>query len=159
MYRFNYWYQSNKGCSAVPNFHLDYMGSVHQDEVTFVMGQPNFMEDGSCCGLWGLSEGQEGCAKQEICTACYDTVLGEGYHAYFDDKEWAFTRAIGTYWTNTAYGSPNDAAVTVDAPPQWPEITSGGAVLDANIPGGLAPEIHVNGDERICKFWDKVGSA
>ena len=38
-YRFDYWYQSNANCSAVPNYHLPYMGAVHQDEVTFVMGQ------------------------------------------------------------------------------------------------------------------------
>lgn len=50
--RFDYWYQSNPACVAIPNFHLPYMGSAHQDEVTFVLGQPNFMEDGSCCGTW-----------------------------------------------------------------------------------------------------------
>ena len=33
VYRFNYWYQSNQQCSAVPNFHLPYLGAVHQDEV------------------------------------------------------------------------------------------------------------------------------
>ena len=49
-YRFNSWYRSNRACTAVPNYHLGYLGAVHQDEVTFVMGQPNFMEDGSCCG-------------------------------------------------------------------------------------------------------------
>ena len=86
VYRFNYWYKSNANCSAVPNFHRDYLGAVHQDEVTFVMGQPNFMEDGSCCGKWGLSEGAEGCAQLAQCTMCYDEAFGKGYAAYFNAK-------------------------------------------------------------------------
>ena len=73
-----------------------------QDEVTFVMGQPNFMEQGSCCGEWGLSEGEEGCPQTQSCTACYDRKLGEGYAAYFDEAEFDFTRLVGSYWTNLA---------------------------------------------------------
>lgn len=157
MYRFNYWYQSNRRCTAVPNYHRDYMGAVHQDEVTFVMGQPNFMEDGSCCGRWGLSEGAEGCAKEERCTACYDTELGEGYKAYFDEKEWAFTRMIGSYWTNSASGSPNDPVMA--ALPEWPGITGGVAVMDADVSPGMVVETSVNGDSRICELWDKINGA
>jgi len=156
-YRFNYWYQSNQRCTAVPNFHLPYMGAVHQDEVTFVMGQPNFMEDGSCCGKWGLSEGAEGCPRQPRCTDCYDPALGEGYRAYFNEKEWAFARTIGTFWTNMALGSPN--SVASPAVPRWPPVSDGGVVLDADEPGGVRVEAAVNGDPRICAFWDKVGEA
>ena len=43
-----------------------------QDEVTFVLGQPNFMEQGSCCGVWGLSEGEESCPQTASCRDCYD---------------------------------------------------------------------------------------
>jgi hypothetical protein len=48
-YRFDYWYQSNANCSAVPNYHLPYMGAVHQDEVTFVMGQVSVYNIRSWC--------------------------------------------------------------------------------------------------------------
>eukprot|EP00038_Savillea_parva_P018298 m.22930 g.22930 ORF g.22930 m.22930 type:complete len:607 (-) comp4044_c0_seq1:182-2002(-) len=154
VYRFNYWYQSNTACTAVPNYHLPYLGAVHQDEVTFVMGQPNFMEQGSCCGLWGLSEGAEGCNKSVSCTACYDTQLGEGYRAYFNDKEWDFTRLVGSYWTNSATGNPNGPAL-----PEWPNASVGFAVLDADVPGGMKVEPHLNGDHRICRLWNKVAES
>merc|ERR1719231_445576 len=108
VYRFDYWYKSNAACTAVPNFHRDYLGPVHQDEVTFVMGQPNFMEAGSCCGRWGLSEGEESCAREAKCTACFNTSFGEGYHAYFNPKEYRFARLIGRFWTNfAASGDPS----------------------------------------------------
>ena len=164
VYRFNYWYQSNANCFAVPNFHLDYLGAVHQDEVTFVMGQPNFMEDGSCCGKWGLSEGAEGCAQLAKCTMCYDDTFGEGYAAYFNAKEFRFARLIGTYWTNfAASGDPNTrdgvaAAGTAELNP-WPTVAGGAAiVLDANDEGGSTVEEQLFGDAAICKLWDALAA-
>merc|ERR1712185_579980 len=108
------------------------------------MGQPNFMEQGSCCGKWGLSEGEESCPKTPECVDCYDPELGEGYHAYFDDKEWNFTRAVGDFWTSFARdGHPDED--------KWPSTgASGGAgiVLDANLPGGSKVEHELYDDER-----------
>ena len=68
------------------------------------------MEQGSCCGRWGLSEGAEGCAKSVSCTACYDKALGEGYAAYFDAKEFAFAKEVGSFWTNFSSGNPNSVS-------------------------------------------------
>ena len=67
------------------------------------------MEDGSCCGKWGIGAGAEGCAKQPKCTQCYDNKEGKsGYRAYFNAKEFDFARTVGEYWTNmAASGDPN----------------------------------------------------
>ena len=46
LYRYNYWFQSNKTCTAVSNYHAPELGSMHQDEVSFVFGQPIFMDLG-----------------------------------------------------------------------------------------------------------------
>ena len=156
MYRFNYWYQSNKACTAVPNYHGGYMGAVHQDEVTFVMGQPNFMEQGSCCGRWGLSEGAEGCPKTASCTACYDTALGEGYAAYFNANELAFAKQVGSFWSNFSSGNPNSASG--HGPGAWPPAVDGVLVLDANLPGHAKVEAEVNGEPSICRLWDAANA-
>jgi len=160
VYRFNYWYRSNAACSAVPNFHLGYLGAVHQDEVTFVMGQPNFMEAGSCCGKWGLSEGEEGCDKELKCTLCYDESLGSGYAAYFDQKEFGFARQIGSFWTNFASSrDPNlrgGASRGLEWPQGfvWPDIRTGGVVLDADVEGGGKVEVELYDQPEVCAFWD-----
>ena len=39
LYRFNWFFQSNKICTAVSNYHDTSWGSVHQDEVSFVFGK------------------------------------------------------------------------------------------------------------------------
>lgn len=169
VYRFNHWYQSNRACTAVPNFHLDYLGSVHQDEVTFVLGQPNFMEEGSCCGKWGLSQGQEACARSPSCVACFDESRGEGYHAYFNDEEFAFARRVGSYWTAfAAHGHPGggtqdeaqdeaqDGAQAAGGGAVWPDITRGGVVLDAKLAGGAAHEPTLYGNPAVCQLWDEV---
>lgn len=159
VYRFNYWYKSNRACTAVPNFHLGYLGAVHQDEVTFVMGQPNFMEAGSCCGKWGLSEGEESCEREPQCVACYDEARGEGYAAYFDEKELAFARTVGRYWTNFAASrDPNerDGRAGDRGAPAWPDIRTAGFVLDADVPGGGRAEAELYDDAEVCKLWDAV---
>jgi hypothetical protein len=109
------------------------------------------MEDGSCCGKWGIGAGAEGCAKQPRCTQCYDDKEGaSGYRAYFNAKEFDFARTVGEYWTNmAASGDPNTRnarvggdggeAAAVDTPlytplytppwssslPQWPGMSAG----------------------------------
>ena len=141
----------------MPNFHLDYLGAVHQDEVTFVMGQPNFMEAGSCCGKWGLSEGEESCAIEPKCTACYNETFGKGYAAYFDEKEFGFARQVGTYWTNfAASGNPNMRDGVASLLNGWPTISDGGLVLDADETDGSKVEQDLLGDAGICKLWDAL---
>lgn len=166
-YRFDYWYMSNAACTAVPNYHLPYMGAVHQDEVTFVLGQPNFMEAGSCCGVWGLTTPD--CPHLDRCEACYAPKLfgHTGYRAYFDEKEWAFARTVGTFWTNiAASGDPNIRAR--EAPHQgdraWPKFADGKAVvknivLNASVPGGYFSEVTPYDRPELCAFWDQVGAA
>jgi carboxylesterase type B len=157
VYRFNYWYQSNQQCSAVPNFHLPYFGAVHQDEVTFVMGQPNFMEDGSCCGKWGLSEGEEGCDQLQECTACFNRSFGEGYRAYFNEKEFDFSRLIGRFWTNfAASGNPNTRDSLQVTEESWPAIEHGGIVLDADLKSSHAVERELYENAAVCKLWGSV---
>ena len=113
MYRFNYWYQSNKNCTAEPNYHSAQFGSQHEDEVTFVMGQPNFMQGGSCCGVFGDHTNStahpniSACPLDPQCAACYapekfDPHHEGGYTPYFNSTEAAFAEAVGQFWTNFA---------------------------------------------------------
>eukprot|EP00438_Fugacium_kawagutii_P033310 Skav219639 [mRNA] locus=scaffold628:287867:298463:- [translate_table: standard] len=173
-------YTGNANCTAVPNFHLPYLGAAHQDEVTFVLGQPNFMEDGSCCGVWGLTTPD--CPHLERCEACYAPRFGDGYRAYFNDKEWAFARRVGSFWTNVAAsGDPNcrDASnSSVCGPRSWPTFPDGevtqqlgphkstaqsfeqrNIVLNASLPGGSMAEATPHGRPEICAFWDAVEEA
>eukprot|EP00437_Effrenium_voratum_P030333 CAMPEP_0181411420 /NCGR_PEP_ID=MMETSP1110-20121109/7868_1 /TAXON_ID=174948 /ORGANISM="Symbiodinium sp., Strain CCMP421" /LENGTH=622 /DNA_ID=CAMNT_0023534043 /DNA_START=25 /DNA_END=1891 /DNA_ORIENTATION=- len=163
-YRFDYWYTGNPNCTAVPNFHLPYLGAAHQDEVTFVLGQPNFMEDGSCCGVWGLTT--DDCPHLDRCEACYapERFGAEGYRAYFNDKEWNFARTVGTFWTNVAgSGDPNcrDASDCLPKLP-WPQHAHGeiaqNIVLNASLPGGSMAEATAHGRPELCTFWDSLAS-
>ena len=43
LYRYDYWFQSNQSCTTQSNYHVPSLGSMHQDEVSFVFGQPIFM--------------------------------------------------------------------------------------------------------------------
>lgn len=121
------------------------------------MGQPNFMEQGSCCGRWGLSEGAEGCPQTPSCTACYDESLGSGYHAYFNDREFRFARLVGGLWASfAATASPADARLPAHA---WPDVassamSSAGIVLDANLDGGYELEPSLYGNAKVCELWD-----
>lgn len=163
-YRFDYWYTGNSNCTAVPNFHLPYLGAAHQDEVTFVLGQPNFMEDGSCCGIWGLTTPD--CPHLDRCEACYaPSRFGhEGYRAYFNDKEWDFAQTVGTFWTNVAgSGDPNCRDSPSCGTRLWPKFESGevtkNIVLNASLPGGAMAEATPHGRPELCAFWDAVEEA
>jgi len=158
MYRFNYYYQSNANCSAEPNYHPSFLGSVHEDEVTFVMGQPIFMFQGACCGRWGSKLQREPCEQIDACVSCWNPDFGEGYHAYFDEKEWAFSQLVGGFWaTFAAKGSPNgDQGVEA-----WPRFEGGepvtkNIVLDADLPGQHATEVTPYDNAAICSFWDEL---
>jgi len=166
LYRFDYWYTGNPGCTAVPNYHLPYLGAAHQDEVTFVLGQPNFMEDGSCCGLWGLTA--RDCPHLPRCEACYapKRFHHSGYRAYFDDTEWAFTRTVGAFWTNVAAsGNPNcrGQGPQCGYAEAWSSFNDGkevarNIVLNASLPGGYKMEDTPHGRPALCAFWDRVMS-
>jgi len=164
MYRFNWYYRSNMECSAEPNYHSPEIGAVHEDEVTFVMGQPIFMFQGSCCGKWGPKLTREPCAQAQECVACWRPDFGEGYHAYFNEKEWRFSALVSGSWAAfAATGSPNgrwrDNGGEENA--RWPEFPHGGPVthnivLDADLPGMSAVEQTLYNNPAICAFWDQV---
>merc|ERR1712046_213533 len=117
------------------------------------------MEDGSCCGKWGLSQGQEGCARQPECTLCYNESFGQGYHAYFNDNELNFAKLVGHYWTTFSSGNPNAHSKRKDSMmiPFWPAIPYGGLVLDARLPNNAKVEVELYGNPKICEFWNKIG--
>jgi len=140
------------------------------------MGQPNFMEKGSCCGKWGLSQGQESCPKSPVCELCFNTSWGQGYRAYFNQAEFEFARAVGSFWTNLASsGDPSSrgrawqggdhkdlgrsllfgAAAESSSASAWSSADKGGgAVLRADLPGGSRMERELYGDPRVCRLWD-----
>jgi len=158
MYCFNYWYQSNPKCTADPNWHDATTGPRHEDEVVFVMGQPIFMFDGACCGKWGARLTREPCPQQPSCVDCWDPSLGEGYHGYFNDKEWAFSQKVGHYWANLArHGVPNDEGAE-----DWPVFSKGevtrNIVLDADLPEQHKQEGTLYDNPAICSFWDEVAA-
>lgn len=84
---------------------------MHQDEVSFVFGQPIFMDDGytncSVPGWDGYDPGCRGCK--------------------YDAKEAEFARGVGRFWTNlAASGDPNKRDAQADAEEVWPAYSMGG---------------------------------
>lgn len=71
---------------------------------------------------------------------------------YFNAKEFAFARLVGSFWTNFSSGNPN--SVSGAGPGSWPEASHGILVLDADLPGHSKVEPDVNGDPAICALWD-----
>ena len=176
LYRFNYWYRSNARCAAEPNWHAPSLGAVHEDEITFVMGQPIFMFDGSCCGVFGSHAGTtEPCAAKRECTACFapERFGADGYAPYFDAKELAFSELVGRYWTNFASSQDPNRRRDYDrasgryfdrrvggGDARWPEAsTARNLVLDANLDGHAAAEGTLYGDGRVCALWDEIDGA
>ena len=124
--------------------------------MTFVLGQPNFMEDGSCCGVWGLTTSD--CPHLSRCEACYapNRFGHEGYRAYFNDKErlgvygfvgagateislseasrlcrrirWDFARTVGAFWTNVASSGDPNCREKCSSKGEWPKFAAGGEV-------------------------------
>lgn len=160
MYRFNWWYQSNPSCSAEPNYHNASLGAIHEDEVTFVFGQPIFMFEGSCCGKWGAKLKKEPCNQTVECVSCWNPEFGDGYHAYFDEKEWQFSGLVSGFWAAfAATGTPNGHHSRGGQP--WPVFHSGSQitqniVLDADLPGQHKVERTLYDDPSICSFWDSL---
>jgi len=157
MYRFNWWYKSNPSCSSEPNYHDASLGSTHEDEVTFVFGQPIFMYDGTCCGKWGDKLKSEACKQLDRCVSCWNPEFGDGYHAYFNDQEFQFSQLVGGFWAAfAATGTPNGLS-PVEA---WPVSTDGSithnVVLDADLPGQHRIERSFFDNPAICDFWDSL---
>ena len=93
------------------------------------------------------------------CIARFNTSYGEGYHAYFNDKEFRFAREIGGFWTNFAStGNPNRRGPhdEVTDGMAWPLSSGGGIVLDANLPSGHAIETELYNKSAICQLWDAM---
>mmetsp|Transcript_85525 Transcript_85525/g.151363 ORF Transcript_85525/g.151363 Transcript_85525/m.151363 type:complete len:572 (-) Transcript_85525:87-1802(-) len=157
MYRFNWFYQSNPNCSAEPNWHPPFLGAVHEDEVTFVMGQPIFMFLGACCGRWGSKLRRAPCQQSESCTSCWNPDFGEGYHAYFNEKEWEFSEFVSGSWAKFAdTGSPNG-----NQSGPWPRFLAGGdvtsnIVLDADLADQHVVEATIHNNPAFCAFWDAL---
>jgi len=169
MYRFNYWYQSNPECLAEANYHPPYMqGSVHEDETSFVMGQTIFMFDGSCCGVFGDHVTDEGCPLKDECTSCYQPEkFGKHstnpYHAYFNDKEFEFSKIMGQFWTNFASSqNPNVRSDegyqnSGDAWPQSNGTVTHNIVLDADLPAPYSKsEFGIYDNPAVCRLWTGV---
>lgn len=141
LYRYDYWFQSNKTCTAVSNYHEPELGSMHQDEVSFVFGQPIFMNIGyTNCSAPGWA------GFNPTCLGCV-----------FDDKEAQFSRAVGRLWTRFA--------ATGDARGEWPRFGEGGrnVLLEPTTPtsGGvqrMRSEAAL-GRPRECEAWDAVAGA
>lgn len=147
-YRYNWWFQSNKICTAVPNYHPPEFGSLHQDEVSFVFGQPIKMN----LGYTNCSDpGWPGYDP-----SCRDCI--------FDAKEQSFAETMGRFWTNMASsGNPNrrkgEAAPAVEAWPAYDRESKKNIVLKPvrapYTPETMQVETFV-GREAVCKFWDSV---
>eukprot|EP00854_Cymbomonas_tetramitiformis_P021766 gene21766-26181_t len=97
VYRYNWWFQSNARCTAVPNWHPAELGSMHQDEVSFVFGQPIKMNIGyTNCSDPGWP------GYDPSCTDCV-----------FDAKEANFSHSMGTLWVNmAACGTPSPCSAS-----------------------------------------------
>ena len=141
LYRYNYWFQSNETCTAVANYHDAYYGSMHQDEVSFVFGQPIKMNIGfTNCSDPGWS------GYNPTCLGCV-----------FDQKEAGFAKTVGRLWTSFAAGRVSE----------WPKYGASGGrnvLLEPSrlwLPG--VPQI-MRSEEGIgrgekCALWDVVEGA
>merc|ERR1712166_382830 len=89
MYRFDWFFQSDKRCTGDSNWHPPSYGSIHCDEMTFVFGQPIFdNQDAPGYSYTNCSDPHSKYYDKEHCVGCK-----------FDPREAAFARAIGRYWT------------------------------------------------------------
>lgn len=138
LYRYNYWFQSNATCTAVANYHAPEYGSMHQDEVSFVFGQPIFMNLGfSNCSAPGWA------GYSPTCLGCT-----------FNPKEAAFAKTMGRLWTSFAAGKASE----------WPAFGASGGqnVLLQPTPlwlPGLPMVMRAEqtlGRAEQCEVWDEV---
>merc|ERR1712072_820660 len=115
------------------------------------------MGDGSCCGVWGLTTSD--CPHLDRCEACYapERFGHTGYRAYFNDKEWNFSRTVGKFWTNVAAsGNPNYRSEADDTSNEhWSKFTHGGIVsknivFNASLLGGFTMELIPHGRPELC---------
>ena len=154
LYRYNYFFQSNRVCTAASNWHDPSWGSVHQDEVSFVFGQPIFMNIGyTNCSVPGWS------GFDRSCLDCH-----------FNTTEAAFARAVGRLWTSfAASGDPGvregieRGEVQEAANAEWPRFGAGGRNVllhpqhtqPAGAPQRMQAEFAL-GRPAYCEVWDEV---
>lgn len=146
LYRYDYWFQSNKSCTAVANYHDAYYGSMHQDEVSFVFGQPIYMNIGfTNCSAPGWS------GFNPICLGCR-----------FDAKEDRFAKTMGRLWTSFAaakatewprFGASGGKNVFLTPTKPWAP-DAGDKMLDKMI---MRTE-EALGRQRQCELWDEIAA-
>ena len=141
LYRYNYWFQSDETCTAVANWHPAAFGSMHQDEVSFVFGQPIKMN----IGYTNCSE--PGPTFDKSCLGCA-----------FDAREAAFAKKVGAFWTAfAASGDPNVRGAT-NLHGEWPRIDTGrNVVLEPTEDMTMASEPNVGASN--CDLWDTIAAS
>ena len=140
LYRFDYWFQSDETCTAVANWHPPEFGSMHQDEISFVFGQPIKMN----LGYTNCSE--PGPTYDKSCLGCA-----------FDATEAAFAKKVGQFWTNfAASGDPNKRGGS-DALGEWPR-----AAEDRNIVLEPTADMKMRDEPKVgaanCDVWDAIAA-
>jgi carboxylesterase type B len=142
MYRFDWFFQSNKNCTADSNWHTPASGSNHCDEMSFVFGQPIY-DEGDAPGL-----GYTNCS--DPASAYFDPHC---FTCHFDAREARFSLAVGKFWTQfAATGAPGAA---------WPAFTPTARkniVLRPSSAGIFEAEEDV-GRPEACALWDEVAAA
>eukprot|EP00039_Didymoeca_costata_P030914 m.32095 g.32095 ORF g.32095 m.32095 type:complete len:549 (+) comp8378_c0_seq2:286-1932(+) len=143
VYRFDYWMKDNSSCVTQYNYHPERFGTMHADEVSFVMGQPTFMYVGyTNCSVPGWSGYDPGCV------GCKYSV-----------EEAIFAKQVGRFWSNmAATGDPNlrneNAQPLYDE--SWPKFTPEtqmGLILHPTESGEFFKS---EGRPSYCDFWDKI---
>jgi carboxylesterase type B len=139
MYRYNWFFQSDKRCVADSNWHPPSYGSIHCDEMSFVFGQPIFdNQDAPGFSYTNCTDPASVYYDKERCTGCH-----------FNHDEGEFSFDIGRFWTEFARsGAPAKSD-------QWPAITP---LALQNIylqPGAIAVEKDASRTEA-CALWDEV---
>lgn len=185
VYRHDHFFQSNEVCTAVPNYHAPSLGALHQDELSFVFGQPIFMDLGGTPAL-GAPLNCSVAGSPYFDRSCVDCV--------FSPHELGYARSVGRFWTNFgATGDPNrrsaasatdaqDAAADAhDDEDEWPRVVANSsaardvhtAVLRPERPSPLssssaaglftptrrqrmASEVGMGRAEK-CAVWDSLG--
>lgn len=150
LYRYNYWFQSNKTCTAVANYHPPELGSMHQDEISFVFGQPIFMNIGyTNCSVPGWA------GYDPSCLGCR-----------FDAREAGFARSVGRLWTNfAASGDPNRrraaSSSAAEDEEEWPPIGTDRNVYLHPTAGREQLMAHeaALGRPEACALWDEIDAA
>eukprot|EP00041_Stephanoeca_diplocostata_P018341 m.383668 g.383668 ORF g.383668 m.383668 type:complete len:636 (+) comp20983_c0_seq1:104-2011(+) len=152
LYRFNWWFQSNKECTADSNYHPPQSGSNHCDEMTFVFGQPIYD--------LGASPG-DGYANCSDPASVYFDKTCAGCH--FNSTEAQFSLDVGAMWTSFARTGVPRITTPAGRPWEWPRFVNHTAPVNVVLQP-TAEEIRYVAEENMgrtaaCALWDDVASA